>query len=269
MAGVPTCTRTRELLSSSLCTPASPLRHTGNRGHSGSTSPDGAAEAPATTCQPHADGTGDVDGDGLGAGEVDGDGLGAGEVDGDGLGAGEVDGDGLGFGDGDTVGDAEVVAVGDADGSGDLDGDGDGEVLLPGDGVPGEVRVSITGTMTAGTTPGKALGDDDALEGDTDGDVGGDEAGPAAGVPRVAATLGWAAGGCLAAADRAKLTAADAARTLTATPVATSGRHQRRRDIWSRPGDRAGRNQGRPEAARPGPGPGASCGQAERTAAAT
>ena len=190
-------------------------------------------------------------------------------MDGDGLGAGEVDGDGLGFGDGDTVGDAEVVAVGDADGSGDLDGDGDGEVLLPGDGVPGEVRVSITGTMTAGTTPGKALGDDDALEGDTDGDVGGDEAGPAAGVPRVAATLGWAAGGCLAAPDRAKLTAADAARTLTATPVATSGRHQRRRDIWSRPGDRAGRNQGRPEAARPGPGPGASCGQAERTAAAT
>ena len=199
---------------------------------------------------------------------MDGDGLGAGDVDRDGLGAGEVDGDGLGFGDGDLVGDGEdvgLVAVGDTCGTGDLDGDG--EVLLPGDGVPGDVRVSITGTMSAGATPGKSLGDDDALEGDIDGDAPGDEAGPPAGVPRVAATLGWAAGGCLAAPDRAKLTAADAARTLTATPVATSGRHQRRPDIWSRPGDRVGRSQGRPEAARPGPG--ASCGEAGLTAAAT
>jgi hypothetical protein len=213
------------------------------------------AKPPATTCQPRADGTGDVDGNGFG------------DVDGDGLGFGDVDGDGLGFGDGDAVGDAEVVAVGDGDGTGDLDGDGDGEVLLPGDGVPGDVRVSITGTMCAGTTLGKALGDDDALEGDTDGDAGGDEAGPAAGVARVAVTPGWAADGCSAAPDRAKLTAADAARTLAATPVATSGRHQRRRDIWSRPGDRADPNQGRPEAARPGSG--ASCGEAGRTAAAS
>ena len=178
-----------------------------------------------------------------------------------------MDGDGLGAGDRDEVGDAEdvgLVAVGDADGTGDLDGDG--EVLLPGDGVPGDVRVSITGTMSAGTTPGKALGDDDLLEGDTDGDVPGDEAGPAAGAARVTATLGWnrAADRCLAAPDRAKLTAADAARTLAATPVATSGRHQRRRDIWSRPGDRAGRDQGRPEAGRPEAG--ASSGEAGRTA---
>jgi hypothetical protein len=214
---------------------------------------------------------GDLDGDGLGFGDLDGDGLGAGDLDGDGLGAGDVDGDGLGFGDGDAVGDAEdvgsvAVAVGDGDGTGDLDGDG--EELMRGDGVPGDVRVSITGTMSAGTTPGKALGDDDALEGETDGDdVPRDEAGPAGGVARVAATLGWAAGGCLAAPDRAKLTAADAARTLAATPVATSGRHQRRRDIWSRPGDRAEPNQGRPEAA--GPGSGASCAETGRTAAAT
>lgn len=158
------------------------------------------------------------------------DGLGFGDGDGDGL--GDVDGDGLGFVDGDAVGDAEdvgLVAVGDGDGTGDLDGDG--EVLLRGDGVPGDVRVSITGTMCAGTTPGKALGDDDALGGDTDGDVPADEAAPVAEVARGAVTLGWAADGCLAAPDRAKLTAADAARTLAATPVATSGRHQRRRDI--------------------------------------
>jgi hypothetical protein len=218
-------------------------------------------------------GFGDLDGDGLGAGDLDGDGLGFGDLDGDGLGAGDVDGDGLGFGDGDAVGDAEdvgLVAVGDGDGTGDLDGDGDGDgdELMRGDGVPGDVSVSITGTMSAGTTPGKALGDDDALEGETDGDdVPRDEAGPVAGVARVAATLGWAAGGCLAAPARAKLTAADAARTLAATPVATSGRHQRRRDIWSRPGDRADPNQGRPEAA--GPGSGASCAETRRTAAAT
>jgi hypothetical protein len=226
------------------------------------------------------DGTGDVDGDGLGAGDVDSDelgagdvdsdDLGAGDVDSDDLGAGDVDGDELGVGDGDAVGDAEdvgLVAVGDADGTGDLDGDGDGdgEVLLPGDSVPRDVRVSITGTMSAGTTLGKALGDDDAVQGDTDGSAGGDEAGLAAGVDRVAATLGWAADGCSAAPDRAKLTAADAARTMAATPVATSGRHQRRRDIWSRPGERAGPNQGRPEAARPGPG--VSSGEAGRTTA--
>jgi hypothetical protein len=213
-------------------------------------------------------GAGDTDRDGLGAGDTDRDGLGAGDTDRDGLGAGDTDRDGLGLGvgDGDAVGDAEdvgLVAVGDADGTGDLDGDG--EVLLPGDGVPCDVRVSITGTMSAGTTPAKALADDDALEGDTDGGAGGDEAGPAAGVDRVAATLGWAAGGCSAAPDRAKLTAADAARTLAATPVATSSRHQRRRDIWSRPGDRARPDQGRPEAARPGPG--VSSGEAGRTAA--
>jgi hypothetical protein len=196
---------------------------------------------------------------------VDGDGLGFGDVDGDGL--GDVDGDGLGFGDGDLVGDAEdvgLVAVGDGEGTGDLDGDG--EVLLPGDGVPGDVRVSITGTMCAGTTPGRALGDDDALEADTDGDAGGEEADPPATVARVAVTFGWAADGCLAAPDRAKLTAADAARTLAATPVATSGRHQRRRDIRSRPGTRVGPNQGRPESARPESG--ASRGGAGRTAAA-
>ena len=156
------------------------------------------------------------------------------------------------------------MAVGDADGAGDLDGDGE---VLPG-GVPGEVRVSIAGTMSAGTAPGKALGDDDALEGDTDGDAGGDEAGPAAAVARVAATLGGnaAADGCLAAPDRAKLTAADAAKTLTVTPATASGRHQRRRDIWSRPGARVGPNQGRLEAARRGSGP--SSGGAGRTAAA-
>jgi hypothetical protein len=216
-------------------------------------------------------GFGDLDGDGLGFGDLDGDGLGFGDLDGDGLGAGDVDGDGLGFGDGDAVGGAEdvgLVAVGDGDGTGELDGDGDGEELIRGDGVPGDVKVSITGTMSAGTTPGKALGDDDALEGKTDGDdVPRDEAGPVAGVARVAAALGWAAGGCLAAPDRAKLTAADAARTLAATPVATSGRHQRRRAIWSRPGDRADPNQGRPEAA--GPGSGASCAETGRTPAAT
>ena len=195
---------------------------------------------------------------------MDGDGLGPGDAEYDGL--GDVDGDGLGFGDGEAVGDAGdvgLVAVGDGDGTGDLDGDG--EVLLRGDGVPGVVRVSITGTISAGTTRGRALGDDDALEGDADGDAGGDEADPA-GVARVAVTLGWAADGCLAAPDRAKLTAADAARTLAATPVTTSGRHQRRRDIWSRPGARVGPNQGRLEAARRGSGP--SSGGAGRTAAA-
>ncbi len=217
------------------------------------------------------DGAGDVDGDGLGAGDVDRDvdrdGDGAGDVDRDRLGAGDVDRDG--DGDGDAVGDAEdvgLVAVGDVDGTGDGDGDGDGEILLPGDGVPCDVSVSITGTMSAGTTSGEAPGDDDAaLEGDTDGGAGEDEVGPAAGVDRLAATVGWAAGGRPAAPDRAKLTAADAARTLAATPAATSGRHQRRRDIWSRPGDWAGPDQGRPEAARPGPG--VSSGEAGRTAA--
>jgi len=160
-----------------------------------------------------------------------------------------VDGDGLGDDDGDAVGDAEdvgLVAVGDADGAGDLDGDG--EVLL--DGVPGGVRVSTAGTMSAGTGAGKAFGDDDALAGDADGDVPGDEARPA-GAARVAATLGWsgAADGRLAAPDRAKLTAADAASTLAVTAAAASSRHQRRR-IWSRPGDRADPNQVRPEAGR-------------------
>ena len=99
----------------------------------------------------------------------------------------------MGAGDVDDAG----LGAGDADGTGDLDGDD--EALLPGDGVPG--------------------------------DAGGDEAGSAAGAARVAATLGWNwADGCLTAPERAMLTAADAARTL-ATPVATSGRHQRRRDI--------------------------------------
>ena len=195
--------------------------------------PGRTVEASATTCQPRAASTGEVDGDRFAFGDLDGDGLGFGDLDGDGLGAGDVDGDGLGFGDGDAVGDAEdvgLVAVGDGDGTGDLDGDGDGDgdELMRGDGVPGDVSVSITGTMSAGTTPGKALGDDDALEGETDGDdVPRDEAGPVAGVARVAATLGWAAGGCLAAPARAKLTAADAARTLAVTPAAASGRCER------------------------------------------
>jgi hypothetical protein len=108
-------------------------------------------------------------------------------------GAGDVDGDGPGdddadaVGDADVVGDAEVVGVGDADAAGGL-ADG-GEVLA--DGVPGDVRVSIAGTMSAGAAPGKVLGDDDVLEGDTDGDAPGNEAGPVAGAARVAATLGW------------------------------------------------------------------------------
>jgi hypothetical protein len=140
--------------------------------------------------------------------------------------------------------------------------------------VPGDVRVSIAGTISAGTTPGRALADDVALEGDTDGEVPADEAGPVTGMARVAATLGWsmAADGSLSAPDRAKLTAADAASTPAVTAAATSGRHQRRRDIWSRPGDRAEPNQVRPEAGRPEagrPGPGASPGEAGRTAAAT
>jgi hypothetical protein len=148
---------------------------------------------------------------------------------------GDVDGDGLGGCEADAIGDAEDVGsvgvgdVGDADGAGDLDGDG--EPLLGG--VPGDVRVSAAGTMSAGTAPGKALGDDDAPAGDTSGDAPGNEAGPVARVARVAAAPGWsgAADGCLAAPDKAKLTAADAARTLAVIPAAASGRHQRRRDI--------------------------------------
>jgi hypothetical protein len=185
-----------------------------------------------------------------------------------------VDGDGLGGCDADAVGDAEDVgpaAVGDgedAGGAGDLDGAG--EVLLGG--VPGDVRVSIAGTMSAGTTPGKALGDDDAPAGDTDGDAPGNEAGPVARVARVAAALGWsrAADWCLAAPDRAKLTAADAARTLAVTPAAATGRHQRRRDSWAWPDGRADPNQLRPEAGRAeADGPDAAPAEAGRTAAAT
>ena len=192
-----------------------------------------------------------------------------------------MDGDGLGGCDADAVGDAEdvgPVAVGDgedADGAGDLDGDGE---VLPG-GVPGDVRVSIAGTMSAGTAPGRALGDDDALAGDADGDAPGNEAGPVAVVARVAAAFGWsrAAGECLAAPDRAKLTAADAASTLAVTPAAATGRHQRRRDVWAGPaagrGDRlglAGPNQLRPEAGGPeAGGPGAAPEKAGRAAAAT
>jgi hypothetical protein len=140
--------------------------------------------------------------------------------------------------------------------------------VLPG-GVPGDVTVSIAGTMSAGTAPGQALGDDDVLRGDTDGDVPADEAGPVAGVARVAATLGGsvAADGGLAAPDRAKLIAADAARTPAVTPAATGGRHQRRRGIWSRPAGRDGPNQGRREKGRPSPGAGP--GEAGETAAAS
>jgi hypothetical protein len=160
-------------------------------------------------------------------------------------------GDGLGACDGDATGDEGdegLVAVGDAGGAGDLDGDG--EVLLGG--VTGDVRVSIAGTMSAGTGPGKALGDVGALAGDTDGDVPGDEAVPVDAVARAAATLCWSApgDGCLAAPDKARLTAADAARTLAVTPAATSGRHQRRRDVWSRAADRAVPDQVREEAGR-------------------
>jgi hypothetical protein len=185
-----------------------------------------------------------------------------------------VDGDGLGDGDGDgdAVGDAEdvgLVAVGDACGVGDRDGDG--ELLL--DGVPGDVTVSIAGTMSAGAGAGKAPGDDDALGGGVDGGVPGDDARPA-GTARVAAAFGrrTSADGCPAAPDRAKLTAADAASTPAVTPAATSGRHQRCRDSWSRPrdradrGDRADPDQVRPETSRPEAG--AAPGEAGRTAAA-
>ena len=115
--------------------------------------------------------------------------LALGDGDGDVVGA---CGFGLGGCDADAVGDAEdvgPVAVGDADAACDLDGDG--ELLLVG--VPGEVRVSIAGTMSAGTAPGKALGDDDALAGDTGGDAPGNEAGPVARAALVAAAVqtGW------------------------------------------------------------------------------
>jgi hypothetical protein len=150
--------------------------------------------------------------------------------------AGDVDGDGLGAG----LGDAE--AVGDADSDGDADGlaDGlaDGEVR-----VPGEVMVCTAGVMSAGTGPGTAPEvADPGRDADTDGEVcgaAGAEARPVAVDERVAAAFGWscAADGCLAAPDRAKLTAAEAARTPAVTPATASGRHKRRRDIRSRPGE--------------------------------
>lgn len=89
------------------------------------------------------------------------------EADGDGLGVGDGDGDG----DGESDGDGEIV--GDADAVGDLAGDdlaGDGAAAVRVD-VPREVRVSIAGKMSAGTGPGKTLGDEAGLPDDPGGDV--------------------------------------------------------------------------------------------------
>jgi hypothetical protein len=81
--------------------------------------------------------------------------------------------------------------------------------------------------MSAGAGPGKALGDEAALEDDPGGEAEGADAGSAG---EEVEAFGWsrAADGCRTAPDRAKLTAADAARTLAVTPATASGRHHRR-----------------------------------------
>ena len=141
------------------------------------------------------------------------------------------------------VGDGE--AVGDFDGTGDLDGDGcpdaDGDADMdgatPGD-VAGDVTVSTAGAISAGTTPGRTVGDEDDL-GNADGAAAcTEDAGLGAEDAPIAAARGWScmAGGCLIAPARAKLMAAEAAMTPAAIPATASGRHSRRRKFGSRRG---------------------------------
>jgi hypothetical protein len=61
-------------------------------------------------------------------------------------------------GDGEAVGDFDATADLDADGCADADGE------TP-EGVPGDVTVSTAGVMSAGTAPGKTVGDEDDLDG--------------------------------------------------------------------------------------------------------
>ncbi len=124
--------------------------------------------------------------------------------------------------------------MGDADAVGDLVRDGAAPVCAD---LRGEVRVSIAGKMSPGAGPGKAPGDEAALEDDPGGDVPEGTDADSAGEDVEAFGWSWAADGCLTAPARAKLTAADAARTLAATPATASGRHQRRRGTRFRPDD--------------------------------
>ncbi len=127
-----------------------------------------------------------------------------------------MDGDGLGAGDADPAGDGEVV--GDADATGDVDEDADRDA----DGearVPGDVNVCTAGRMSgAGYGPGEDAAGDVGAATCGPGNTGADDAGSAE-EAGIAAAVGCNRGadGCRAPPDRAKLTAADAARTLAAT----------------------------------------------------
>ncbi len=178
-------------------------------------------------------------------------------------GSGEVDGDGLGVADADAVGDGE--AVGDVDGTGDLDGDGCPDPDADGDGdadgdvdgetagdVPGDVTVSTAGVISAGTTPGRTVGDEDDL-GNSDRAAGcTGNAGLGVEDAPIAASCGWSCvvGGCLIAPARAKLMAAEAAMRLAATPATASGRHSRRRRLGSRRGGGTAAPGARPASAK-------------------
>lgn len=154
---------------------------------------------------------------------------GGGELDGGRLGAGDADREDVGDGDGDWDWDWEDV--GEGGGDGDAGGDVAGEVaedvagaVVAGGGLlvlSGDVTGATTGMMAGlGSGPGEAGADRCAEETTGAGEVGAAEVRVGTG-----ACTNRSADGSRDRPLRAKLTAADAASTPTATPVAVSGRH--------------------------------------------
>src|SRR6202023_2412008 len=100
---------------------------------------------------------------------------------------------------------------------------------MPGD-VPGNVTVSAAGITAAGNAPGTP--DDDPGDTEPGRTARADDVGPPAGDATIAAARGWyGTAGCPPVPDRAKLMAADTPMTLAAIPAATTGPHNRCREI--------------------------------------
>lgn len=209
-----------------------------------------------------AGGGGEVDAAGLGAADPEavGEGDAAGDDDAEAVGDGDAAGDkdAEAVGDGEAPGDKDADAVGDGEAAGEADaecdeeargeGDGDSAGVVVADGAPvviaGDVVVSAAGMMAGcGPEPGEEGLD---TGGCVWGAAGAGDTGAA--VVRVGRCTGDAADEGRAEPFSAKLTAADAASTPAATPVAVT---DRRSVLFRRGGGGAGRGRtGRLDASR-------------------